>query len=196
MNPDGFQSRLPTLNGDGVQLRWLEPADLPVLQRLFGDDEVVRFMALSRLETRAQAEVFLESIVEGFLEGSLYQWGLEAGGQLVGTCTLAGIDRDNRHAEIGFALERAHRGRGLMARATRTLLGFSFRFLALHRIEADVDPRNTASIRLLEKLGFAREGLLRERYREQDGYQDALIYGLLAREWQGIPATDSQPVGR
>ncbi|SDK54357.1 GNAT family N-acetyltransferase [Microbulbifer yueqingensis] len=183
MNPDRLQSRLPTLEGDGVQLRWLEEADLPALLALFGDPEVVRFMAISRLRSRTEAELFLQSIVEGFQEGSLYQWGVELDGQLVGTCTLAGINRDNRHAEIGFALDPARRGRGVMVRAVRPLLDFAFGQLDMHRIEADVDPRNTPSIRLLEKQGFTREGLLRERYLEEDGFQDAIIYGLLRREW-------------
>ncbi|WP_237059286.1 GNAT family N-acetyltransferase [Microbulbifer sediminum] len=167
-------------------MRWLKPADLPALQRLFGNPEVVRFMALSQLETRADTEQFLESIVEGFLEGSLYQWGLDVEGQLVGTCTLAAIDRANGHGEIGFALARAYRGQGIMARAVRALLEFAFGPLGMHRVEADVDPRNTASIRLLERQGFTREGLLRERYREEGGFQDALIYGLLRRDWMPL----------
>jgi RimJ/RimL family protein N-acetyltransferase len=64
------------------------------------------------------------------------------------------------------------------------LLAYAFDELDLRRIEADVDPRNAASIRTLERLGFRREGYLRERWRVNGEVQDALFYGLLRREWR------------
>jgi RimJ/RimL family protein N-acetyltransferase len=64
------------------------------------------------------------------------------------------------------------------------LLNYSFNELNLHRLEADVDPRNAASIRTLEKLGFRQEGYLRERWLVGGGIQDSLFYGLLRSEWQ------------
>lgn len=185
MNPDGFEGRLPEIPGDSLHLRWLEPADLPALRAIFGDPEIVRFMAVSCLHTDANAEAFLLSILEGFISGNLYQWGVEFQGEIVGTCTLAQIDRDNRRAELGFALARSFHGRGLMRRAVPLLLDFAFGRLGLHRIEADVDPRNLASLKLLEKLGFRREGVLRDRWLEADGFQDSVMLGLLRREWRG-----------
>jgi RimJ/RimL family protein N-acetyltransferase len=70
-----------------------------------------------------------------------------------------------------------------MAEALQTLLNHAFEGLELRRLEADVDPRNTASIRTLERLGFKREGYLRERWHVAGEIQDALFYGLLKREW-------------
>ena len=60
---------------------------------------------------------------------------------------------------------------------------YAFEVLDLHRIEADVDPRNAASIRTLERLGFQREGYLRERWQVNGEIQDALFYGLLRPDW-------------
>lgn len=57
--------------------------------------------------------------------------------------------------------------------------------LALRRVEADVDPRNDRSIRVLERLGFQGEGLQRERYVVAGEVQDALLYGVLRPEWSG-----------
>ena len=74
-------------------------------------------------------------------------------------------------------------GRGLGAGAVALLAGFAFDVLGLRRLEADVDPRNTASLRLLERLGFVREGHLRERWILGGEIQDAVFYGLLRREW-------------
>ena len=70
-----------------------------------------------------------------------------------------------------------------MSEATSTLLRFAFEELGLHRVEADVDPRNEASIRLLQRLGFQREGYLRERYFVGEEISDTIFYGLLRREW-------------
>jgi ribosomal-protein-alanine N-acetyltransferase len=66
------------------------------------------------------------------------------------------------------------------------LLKYAFEVLDLHRIEADVDPRNAASIKTLERLGFQREGYLRERWQINGQIQDAFFYGLLRHEWVGL----------
>jgi RimJ/RimL family protein N-acetyltransferase len=68
--------------------------------------------------------------------------------------------------------------------AERALVNHAFGELNLHRLEADVDPRNLASIRLLERLGFQREGYLRERHHMNGEVQDAVLYGLLHHEWR------------
>ena len=184
MNPDQFGSQLPTLSGSDLSLRWLTAADLPALMAIFANPEVVRYMATEPLDTREAAERYLLSIHEGFLSGGLYQWGIEHNGAIVGTCTLAGIDRDNRTAEIGFALGREHWGRGLILRALPLVIEFAFNRLKLHRIGADADPRNSASIRVLEKLGFQREGLVRECYFHMGEIQDAALFGLLQPDWR------------
>jgi RimJ/RimL family protein N-acetyltransferase len=71
-----------------------------------------------------------------------------------------------------------------MHEALQATLGYAFHILDLHRIEADVDPRNQASIKTLERLGFQREGLLRERWQVGGEIQDSLFYGLLRRDWE------------
>jgi len=71
-----------------------------------------------------------------------------------------------------------------MREALQALLTYAFEVLDLRRIEADVDPRNTASIQILERLGFQREGFLRERWEVNGEIQDALFYGLIRREWK------------
>ncbi len=101
----------------------------------------------------------------------------------VGTCTLASLTPDHGRGEVGYALGRAAWGRGYLAEALPALLGFAFDVLGLHRLEADVDPRNARSIRALERVGFVREGQQRERYHLAGEWQDALLYGLLRREW-------------
>ena len=177
------EGELPTLRGAKVILRWLTAADLDALHEIFSDPDVARYLAIPRQPSRADTERFLDGIHEGYRTSSLYQWGIEHAGRVVGTCTLGGIDWENRRAEIGFALARAAWGQGLMPDALTALIDHAFEELQLHRIEADVDPRNIASLRLLERLGFRREGYLRERYLKDEEIQDSVIFGLLRKDF-------------
>lgn len=174
---------LPTLRGAEVTLRWLTAEDVDAMYEIFSDPEVARFLAIPLQRSREETERFLASIHEGYRTGSLYQWGIERAGRLIGTCTLGGIDWENRRAEIGFVLGRSAWGQGLMAGALPPLIDHAFGDLGLHRIEADVDPRNGASLRLLEKIGFRREGHLRERYFKDGEIQDSIMLGLLRQEY-------------
>jgi [ribosomal protein S5]-alanine N-acetyltransferase len=176
---------LPTLLTERLALRWLTPADVPALYEIFSDAEVTRYWSSPPLSDLAAAEALLAEIREAFARRTLFQWGIarRSDDLVVGTCTLAGLTAAHRRAELGFALGRVHWGRGYIAEALPALVGFAFDQLGLHRLEADVDPRNRASIRALERLGFRREGYLRERYHLRGEIQDALMYGLLRPEW-------------
>jgi RimJ/RimL family protein N-acetyltransferase len=104
------------------------------------------------------------------------------GGTLVGTFSLFSYEEASRRAEIGYALAAAARGHGYAQEAGRAVVAFAFDVLGLNRLEADIDPRNEASPRVLERLGFRREGLLRERWIVAGGVSDSALYGLLRRD--------------
>jgi RimJ/RimL family protein N-acetyltransferase len=184
MNPDGFGGQLPLLDGGGLRLRPLADGDVGAIFELFGDPEVVRFTSIRCLASEVEARDFIAGIRDGFLSGTLYQWGIELEGEVVGTCTLAGIDRQHRRAELGFAVLRRWWGRGIASRVLPPVIELAFERLGLRRLEADADPRNEASLRVLERLGFRREGLLRERYFQEGEAQNAVVFGLLRRGWR------------
>lgn len=92
--------------------------------------------------------------------------------------------------EIGCALVAEHRGRGLGTAAQRLLVDYLFDYTTVHRLEALTDARNVAEQRVLERLGFRREGHLRERSFLHGTYTDVLIYGLLRREARPQPSVD------
>lgn len=179
--------RLPALGAARVGLRWLETADVPALFEVFSDPEVMQYWSSTPLVDLAAASGLLRHIHDHFAARTLFQWGIarRADDRVIGTCTLFNLDVENRRGEIGFALGRAHWGQGLAAEAVGTLIGFAFGALALHRLEADVDPRNAASLRALERQGFRREGYLRERFHVGGETQDSVFLGLLRREWTG-----------
>ena len=185
MAPFVWPERLPRLPGRRISLRPLEPRDVPALFEIFGDPEVMRFWSSPPLTSLAGAQALFDDINRHFAARTLFQWGIARPDDdvVVGTATLFHLDEEHRRGEIGFALGRAHWGHGCASDAVASLLRFAFDRLNLHRIEADPDPQNAASIRLLEKHGFKYEGLLRERYFLEGVPQDAAYYGLLRREW-------------
>ncbi|MEM7158731.1 MAG: GNAT family N-acetyltransferase [Myxococcota bacterium] len=177
--------RLPEVRAQRVALRWLTAADTDDIFRIYSDPEVMAYWSTVPMKERAQAGELIASVHRLYAEHSLYEWGVVRleDERTIGTLTLASIDTSNKRTEIGFALARDAWGQGFMREAVTAGIDFAFDTLGLQRIEADVDPDNAASLRLLDTLGFVREGLLRERWRVGGGVQDSVMLGLLRREW-------------
>ena len=176
---------LPRLSGRRLELRWLTQQDAPAILAIFGDSEVMRFWSSPPLRNLGAATELIEEIHQLFGSRRLFQWGIcwcETK-EVFGTCTLLNVDVAHRRAEVGIALGRGSWGRGLATEAFRVLIGFAFDALNLHRLEADVDPKNERALRLLESQGFRREGYLRERWHHLGEVHDAVFFGLLRGEW-------------
>ena len=184
-SPDPFTEGLPTLGSDRIALRQLGGEDVPALRLIFGDPEHLKYWSHGPLSDLEAARTYLDGISSGWRDRTLFQWGIEERGsrQVVGTVTLAGWDPGNRRAEIGFILHPSRLGRGLATEAVRTALRFAFGPMNLHRVEADVDPDNAGSLRLLERLGFQREGYLRDRWFTFGTWKDTVLLGLLAEDF-------------
>ena len=179
---------LPTLPGRRVRLRWLRDEDVPALWTIFGDPEVTRHWGHSTLPDLSAATALLQNIRQQFAWQRLFQWGVALldTDTVIGTSTLASLSHEHRRAVLGFALARSAWGKGYIDEALRVLLRFSFSEMGLHRLTADTDPRNERSIRTLERLGFRREGRLREHYLLHGERQDSILYGLLRSDWQKV----------
>jgi [ribosomal protein S5]-alanine N-acetyltransferase len=177
---------LPTIATERLALRWLTEDDIPALFAVFSHPEVMRYWSTPPMKDVGEARALLERIHESFRLKTLFEWGIALGmeGRVIGTCTLFRLDEQNRRAELGYALAREYWGQGLMSEALTALLEHAFSALDLHRIEADVDPRNAPSVRILERLGFEREGLFRERWLVAGERQDSLMLGLLRHGWR------------
>lgn len=171
-------------------LRPLEPSDAPALLAVFGDPAVMRYWSTPPWTSADDALAMIARAREAAAAGTAVRFGIvrAADGALIGTCTLFDRVAESRRAEVGYALARAAWGQGYAREAVAALLDHAFGVLGLHRVEADIDPRNAASARLLERLGFRREGLLRERWIVGGEVTDSAIYGLLARDWAGAGA--------
>jgi len=98
--------------------------------------------------------------------------------------TIRGIDRQHRHAELGFGIAKDYWRKGFMSEAVSAIIQFSFDDLKLRRLEVGIDPRNIASSKVAEKLGFVFEGIQREKWCDIEEITSEATYGLLSREWR------------
>lgn len=187
MAADPFVHGLPTLTAERLCLRQPTEADLPAFLRVFGSREDLQYWSHGPFRDEPAAREYLQGIFDGVRDRELFQWAIADLGsdEMLGTCTLTSWDRRNRHAEIGFILAREHWGRGLATEAVRLVLAFGFAAMGLHRVEADVHPENNASLALLEKIGFQREGYFRERWFTFGEWEDSVILGLLRSDFDG-----------
>lgn len=179
--------RLPLpLRAGPLTLRAPGEQDLDALAAIWGDPLVVRYWSGDPLD-RAQSAAKLAGVIAANDSGEGLQWGiaLQPDGPLIGTCTIWKIDRSQRRAELGIILAASQWGHGYASHALKRVLRHAFEVLALHRLEADIDPDNAASLRLFERQGFQREGLLRQRWFVSGQWRDTVLLGLLQPEWAG-----------
>ena len=183
-SPEPFSTE-PRLPAGRLVLRPLRPADAEALFAIFSDAETMRYWSSSPWTSLTQADALITSAQLGNADGSALRFGLEiaASGQLIGTCTLYSFSSSNRRCEVGYILGRAYWGHGYMTEALPALLAHAFGALGLNRVEADIDPRNEASARLLERLHFKKEGFMRERWIVNGEICDTDYYGLLRADW-------------
>jgi ribosomal-protein-alanine N-acetyltransferase len=103
--------------------------------------------------------------------------------KLVGSCGFNYWNRDHARAEISYDLHKKYWGKGIMTKTAKAVLGFAFTQMELHRVEATVTPTNQGSLRVLNKLGFKKEGILREQKLLHGKFHDAIILSMLQREY-------------
>lgn len=102
---------------------------------------------------------------------------------VIGDIGLHFIDTDNFQVEVGCTLSKTQHGKGFATEALKAAIDYVFRELNKHRITASIDPGNTASIQLFERLGFRKEGHFKESLWIDGKWVDDIIYAILQREW-------------
>jgi len=168
-----------------LTLRWMNQDDAEAHFAVFSDPEVVRYLGRGPWTDPAQAVEAIGKTLANYASGEGLRMGitLRDGGRLIGDASLFHFDDANRRCEIGYSLARAHWGQGYASEALEALLGYGFETLGLNRVEADIDPLNAGSGRVLEKLGFRREGYMPERWIVDGVTADTAFYGLLRSYW-------------
>jgi len=168
-----------------VRLRLIEESDIDAVFAIYADTEVARYLSFPPMKERAEAEGFVGRIRAGHASGSSWQLAVERRDDraLIGTCILFNFHEQSRRAEIGYTLGRPYWSQGYMNEVLVGLIDIAFGPLDLNRLEADIDPRNDPSARILERLGFRREGHMPERWIVNGEVSDTDFFGLLRSDW-------------
>lgn len=175
----------PTLTTERLILRELRPSDTTEVLTFRGDPEVLKFDG-PLIHTTAEALAFIEEVRQEGENKQSVAWGiaLPETDRLIGSVGLWYWEHYHRRAEIGYGLATKYWGQGLAQEAVRAAALYGFEQMHLNRIYARTIVANERSVRMLERLGFIREGTQRKYSLEDDGeFYDSAMYGLLREDW-------------
>ncbi len=184
----------PTLRTARLQLRPFTDADADGIFALHSNARVLRYWDSPPWKDRSRAGRFIASCTQMEQEGTGARLAIEraADGVFIGWCGLMEWNADYRSAVLGYCLDEPAWGHGLATEAAGALLKWSFETLDLNRVQAETDTRNIASARVLEKLGFEREGTLRQNCIVNGDVSDSWVYGLLRQHCQILNTSDER----
>ena len=176
----------PQLETDRLILREMMLDDVEFYFRHFNNNKIVEGSCHPGPESFEAAKEELERYCKTpFKENRGIRWGIVRKGskELIGTCGYYDWDKTARRAEIGYDLDPACWGQGIMTEALRTMLVYGFEKMELNRIQAIIDSKNTRSIKLVQRLGFKKEGVLRQNSYFNGQFRDDVIFSLMKKEW-------------
>jgi RimJ/RimL family protein N-acetyltransferase len=175
------------LRTERLILRLFTSDDLEAVYDMQSRPEVARYLYWSPRDRRGAAESLQEKLkcrsIE--VEGDILNLAVERapGGPAIGDLMLHYASAAHRQAEIGYILHPDAQGEGLATEAARAIVDLAFRELQAHRVFGQIDARNTASARVLERLGMRREAHLVENEWVKGAWTDEVVYAVLADEW-------------
>ena len=173
-----------TIHTPRLRLRPLEPDDAPALYAFWRLPEVMEHMAFEPLRSPAQAA----AVVDFFIhlpekqEGSRFAIVERTSAQLIGTCGFHEASVKHRRVELGYELSPEAQGKGFMTEALQHILPWCFDVMMAHRVEAFVHPFNDRSTRVLERIGFTREGTLRGYFQARGQAHDEVVWSMLSTD--------------
>jgi ribosomal-protein-alanine N-acetyltransferase len=174
----------PTLTTEHLALVEIQQSHLSDIYLLFSDRKVTEYYNLLPLKEEQDGQKLLDWFRNRFKDGLGIRWGIA----LKGTSTIIGTIGFNNftakhQANIGYDLQSAYWNRGYMTEALRIIIDFGFNELDVNRIEAEVMQGNVISEKLLEKLNFRRDGVLRQWMLWNEQYYDMTMYSLLRTDY-------------
>jgi ribosomal-protein-alanine N-acetyltransferase len=183
INKSAFEV-FPLLESERLLFREIISSDSNDLFLIRTDDKVMRFMDLPKMGSISDAEKWIQSCFESYKTGNGISWGIieKTSNNFIGYFCYWRIIKEHCRAEIGYALNKKFWGSGYMTECLKAMIKYGFNELQLHSIEANVNPQNENSIKLLEKIGFIKEAYFRENYLYDNKYIDTITYSLLEKD--------------
>ena len=170
-----------------LKLRPFQMSDLDPFVAYRSDPEVARYQGWDAPYPVEKAAAFIEEMAQATPDtnGHWYQFAVELkqNGGMIGDCAFHTLSEDNRQAEIGFSFACSYQGFGYATESVKRLLDYFFADLGLHRVQAICDVENTASARLLERVGMRREAHFVDNTWFKGAWGSEYLYALLQYEW-------------
>lgn len=171
-------------------LRPFQDSDLESFVLYRCDPQVAMYQSWDVPYSQTQALEFIKAMKQTTpgVPGEWYQWAIELKltGEMIGDCGFCVSLLDQKQAEIGFTLAPIHQHKGFATEAIAHLLNYLFTELNLHRISANCDPDNIASVRLLKRIGMRCEAHFHKSLWFKNQWTDELWFGILRSEWQSL----------
>ena len=184
MNELIFES-FPKLNTQRLLLRQITQEDDKSLLEVLSDADTCEYLTHNAISDIENIKRMISGMQRFFDEKQRIRWGIaqKSDNTIIGHCGFFDIDRFNGCAEISYCLKRGLWGQGLMTEAVDAMLRFGFEEYGLNRIVAKVIKGNAGSIKVLQKLGFVEEGILRESLYKNGQYHDLIVFSVLKSEY-------------
>ena len=176
-------TRFPTLETDRLILREHTLGDAKTWFELRHNPDVMQYIDRDSPKDIAEVEDYINGLITGFEQGESMGWAIalkDNPTQMIGNVVFWRMDFPNYRAEIGYLINPAHWRKGLVSEALTEIIAFAFEEMKLHSIEANINPQNEASRRLLLKQGFVKEAYFREDYYFNGKFLDSEIYSLIS----------------
>jgi RimJ/RimL family protein N-acetyltransferase len=171
----------PNLFTERLDLRRTREADAEEVFFIRSDKKMLQYLDRDPAKSIQEAIQWIQTINEGIDNDQYIAWAISLKNEtkLIGSITFWNIKKEHYRAEIGYALHTSYQGKGLMQEAITAILDYGFKTMKLHSVEANVNPANKASIKLLERNNFIREAYHKENYYYNGKFLDSVIYSLI-----------------
>ncbi len=175
---------LHQMPGEKICFKALDISDVQEIHNFASDKEVSRFIGWRLMNNLSETWQHVEDMLKRESAGTHYYASVvdKTSNAIIGTAMIFNFDKEARHAEIGYVLDKAFWGRGYGTEVVELLKKFAFDALELHKLHARVVEANTGSYRILEKNGFVLEGCLKDYYFIEGSYYNGLFYGCIQSE--------------
>ncbi len=170
----------PVLETHRLILRAISLKDVNEIFEIYSSEKAMKYFGKHPYKKIDEAEERIQSAITAFQKKEGLRWAITVKGsdKLTGTAGVWRLVKDHFRGEIGYELSPDHWQKGIMSEALNEILNFAFNKMNLHTIEANIDPENIASEKLLAKLGFEKEGHLKESFFFNNKFEDNAIYSL------------------
>ena len=171
----------PELSTKRLTLRKMVMEDAPELLLMRSDERVMEYLDRPRLQSLEEAQAFMERVLAQEENNEAITWAISLKGEarMIGNICFWQIEKENYRAEVGYMIHAEYHGLGIMTEVIGVVVDHGFKKFGFHSVQANVNPANIASIKVLEKNGFVKEAHFRENYFFNGRFLDSAIYSLL-----------------